>query len=539
MGKLRLSSFFHSNSPSSADAETKKQNRRSFSALSASLRHKDAEENGAAAQASKPETASQQSTSRMVALARSITAETEKLEAYMKANDLPMPSFDVDAPADFPRLPEDIQRSRQEIIYATKELGRLAHGPRESVRWGVWEFLDVLALTAVNHYGLGKSSGAPVSHLLSKLVPVDSTVTLAELQTKTTLDPINLARLLRMAMTNGIFREPSPGVIAHTAASRVLAEDEDMNAWVGFNGEDILRASGHVLQALEAHPEATSLTRAGFQFAFDTVDKEPMFATFGKDPERARRMGRAMASLTGGEGYEPSYFVDVEKGGYDFSDIDAAGGTFVDIGGSHGFMCVDLASRYKNMKFVVQDLQKTVDSAPKPISPDPQVAERITLLAHDFFTEQVTKGADVYFFRWVIHNYSNPYAIRILKNLIPALKPGARIIINDHCLREPGQENPWDERVMRRMDVVMLALLNAQERTEAEFRALFAAADERFVFKGVRRPKGCRMSIVEAVWEPEKVGKADEGAAAPAVAEPDATEVKPATLGEPTSDEAK
>ena len=197
-----------------------------------------------------------------------------------------------------------------------------------------------------------------------------------------------------MAMTNGIFREPSPGVIAHTAQSRVLAEDENMQAWIGFNGEDIFPAAGHVLQALKAHPEATSLTRAGFQFAFDTVDKEPMFATFGKDPNRARRMGRAMASLTGGEGYEPSYFVDAAQGGYDFSALDAAGGTFVDIGGSHGFICVDLATRYRNMKFVVQDLQKTVDSAPTPISADPQVAGRITLLAHDFFTEQVTKDAD-------------------------------------------------------------------------------------------------------------------------------------------------
>ena len=36
---------------------------------------------------------------------------------------------------------------------------------------------------------------------------------------------------------------------------------------------------------------------------------------------------------------------------------------------------------------------------------------------------------------------------------------------------------------MRRMDVVMLTLLNAQERTEAEFRALFEAAGEGFVFK--------------------------------------------------------
>ena len=343
-------------------------------------------------------------------------------------------------------------------------------------------------------------------HATAKLVPVDSTITLAELQTKTSLDPINLARVLRMAMTNGIFREPSPGVIAHTAASRVLAEDEDMQAWVGFNGEDILPAAGHVLQSLQAHPEATSLTRAGFQFAFNTVDKEPMFATFGKDPTRARRMGRAMASLTGGEGYEPSYFVDVEKGGYDFSDLDAAGGTFVDIGGSHGFMCVDLANKYKNMKFVVQDLPKTVESAPTPISADPQVADRITLLAHDFFTEQVTKDADgniflslslslpplpslpylllaVYYFRWIIHNYSTPYAVRLLKNLIPALKPGARILINDHCLREAGQEAPWDETVMRRMDMVMMTLLNAQERTEQEFKALFAAAGEGFVFK--------------------------------------------------------
>lgn len=82
-----------------------------------------------------------------------------------------------------------------------------------------------------------------------------------------------------------------------------------------------------------------------------------------------------------------------------------------------------------------------------------------------------------------MHNYSTPYAVKILQNLIPALKPGARIIINDHCLREPGQENPWDEKIMRRMDMVMLTLLNAQERTEAEFRELFRLADGRFVFR--------------------------------------------------------
>lgn len=36
---------------------------------------------------------------------------------------------------------------------------------------------------------------------------------------------------------------------------------------------------------------------------------------------------------------------------------------------------------------------------------------------------------------------------------------------------------------MRSMDLLMLTLLNAQERTEKEFEQLFMAADERFVFK--------------------------------------------------------
>lgn len=95
----------------------------------------------------------------------------------------------------------------------------------------------------------------------------------------------------------------------------------------------------------------------------------------------------------------------------------------------------------------------------------------------------------MYFLRWIIHNYSALYAISILRSLIPALKPGARIVINEHCLAEPGRKNesPWDERQMRDMDMIMLTLLNAEERDELTFRNLFAAADARFEFR-VRLP---------------------------------------------------
>lgn len=195
-------------------------------------------------------------------------------------------------------------------------------------------------------------------------------------------------------MTKGLFHEPTPNHIAHTAASRALAEDADLEAWLGFNADDIFPAAAHVLEAITAYPEATSLTRSGFCFAFDTVDKEPMFVTFGKDANRARRMGKAMASLTGGEGYEVRYLLDVEGGGYDFGEVDERGGTLVDVGGSIGFVAVEMARRYRNMRFVVQDLPKTVESAPRPVDGDEQVAGRVQLMAHDFWGEQSVKGAD-------------------------------------------------------------------------------------------------------------------------------------------------
>jgi hypothetical protein len=74
------------------------------------------------------------------------------------------------------------------------------------------------------------------------------------------------------------------------------------------------------------------------------------------------------------------------------------------------------------------------------------------------------------------------------------------------------------------MDLVMLTLLNAQERSADEFATLFAKADPRYKFIGVTRPKGCRMSIVEAVWEGEDA--VDAPAAAGVIETIDAEEVQ-------------
>jgi hypothetical protein len=54
------------------------------------------------------------------------------------------------------------------------------------------------------------------------------------------------------------------------------------------------------------------------------------------------------------------------------------------------------------------------------------------------------------------------------------------------------------------MDVNMITMFNAIERTEEEWKEIFALADPRFEFVGVLNPKereGNLFAIVETVWK--------------------------------------
>jgi hypothetical protein len=79
------------------------------------------------------------SASTMVELAKIITRESEKLEKYLKESGSPMPSFDINGPANFPSLPDDMKKSRLALLKATQDLEYLVTGPTEKVRWMAWD----------------------------------------------------------------------------------------------------------------------------------------------------------------------------------------------------------------------------------------------------------------------------------------------------------------------------------------------------------------------------------------------------------------
>lgn len=133
---------------------------------------------------------------------------------------------------------------------------------------------------------------------------------------------------------------------------------------------------------------------------------------------------------------------------YHWADI-KPGGIVVDIGGSQGHVSVHLAQAFPSLRFIVQDLPGVASEAKSTYRIPANVADRVTLMAHDFFAKQPVKDVDVFLIRYVFHNWSDAYCVRILRNLVPALKPGARIVVNDHLMPEPNTLPLLKEREIR------------------------------------------------------------------------------------------
>lgn len=124
-------------------------------------------------------------------------------------------------------------------------------------------------------------------------------------------------------------------------------------------------------------------------------------------------------------------------------------------------------------------------------------------MPYDFLAQtQPVRDADVYFFRWILHNWSDKYCMLILRNLIPALKPGALVIVADNVLPPPGVLPRWREERVRSMDLTMKELQNARERELHDWRALFERTDSRFRFRKAEQPPGSMLWMMEILWEP-------------------------------------
>ncbi|CZR65817.1 related to sterigmatocystin 7-O-methyltransferase precursor [Phialocephala subalpina] len=369
----------------------------------------------------------------------------------------------------------DEQEARLDLIDLIPELNAALIGDVAYLRELAWSAVHVLPIAAINRWGLAKH------------VPLDGSISYPDLSQKSGISVPMLKRTLRHAMTSRLFTETN-NLISHSPTSRLLVTNPGLAAWVDLHTETAFKSLAHTMDALEKWPDSTSPREGGYSLAVGKPGEISVYEDVARDPVRTVNFGRAMQFLSSGEGYEVEGLVE----GYPWGKLGK--GTVVDVGGANGFASAAISKAFPDLKVVVQDIRMTEDT--KVNYPD----TNIEWMVHDYFTPQPVIGADVYFYRFVFHNLYDDKAIDVLRAAIPALKPGARILINDECLPEPGKVRWRNERAARNMDLVMLASMSGREREASDWESLFKKADERYKFLSAGVAPQSLLWLIEAEW---------------------------------------
>lgn len=130
-----------------------------------------------------------------------------------------------------------------------------------------------------------------------------------------------------------------------------------------------------------------------------------------------------------------------------------------------------------------------------------ELKPRISFQAQDILRPQTLPDADVYLLRSILHDWSDKYAVIILKNLVPALKNGARILIADFIMPETSTGPMWIERLSTTKSMQMMAAVNSKERTEEDWVEVIKRADSRYSVEAVVTPPGSAMAVIEIMFK--------------------------------------
>ena len=96
--------------------------------------------------------------------------------------------------------------------------------------------------------------------------------------------------------------------------------------------------------------------------------------------------------------------------------------------------------------------------------------ERCTLASGDMFSS-VPTGVDAYIMKHIIHDWPDETCLKILKACRKGLNPNGKLLVVDNVIQPGNRVYPG-----KFLDLQMLIFPGGCERTEKQFRELFAAA---------------------------------------------------------------
>jgi hypothetical protein len=259
----------------------------------------------------------------------------------------------------------------------------------------------------------------------------------------------SLHRLLRMLAGEGVVRELRDGEFDLTALGDTLRSDGPNSVL----DRALYLAAPEVWAAWDQMRQSIMTGEA----AFERLHGAPFYRYMAQHPQVGAHFNRWMTRSS-----ELDNAAVVAS--YDFSPFR----TVVDVGGGQGATLAAILRAHPSLRGILFDLPEVVEHA-APLR-EPELAGRCEIVGGDMI-QTVPPGADAYVIKMVFTGESDERAVAVLGNCVEAIAEGGRLLVVDIVMPSGDEPHP-----ARAMDLLMLALFRGRIRTEAEFRALFAAA---------------------------------------------------------------
>jgi hypothetical protein len=262
--------------------------------------------------------------------------------------------------------------------------------------------------------------------------------------------PRALYRLLRAVASVGVLTEDGAGAFALTALGQFLRADhpQSVHGWAIYAGHPTSWGTWQHLR----HSVETG------EPAFRHLHGVDVWTYREQHPDAGATFDRAMTSNSLQQR-------DAVVAGYDF----AAARTVVDVGGGQGALLAAVLAAHPQARGVLFDQPEVVAGA-APLLRAAGVAERCAVVGGSFF-DAVPDGGDVYLLKSIVHDWDDAQATAILRACRRAMGPAARLLLVERVLAPGATPDPG-----KFVDLTMLVMAGGQERTAAEYAALYEAA---------------------------------------------------------------
>lgn len=270
-----------------------------------------------------------------------------------------------------------------------------------------------------------------------------------ELARLTGTDGPSLARALRTLACMGVFEETEPQTLRQSPMSEFLRSGVPgswRNLCIAKSEPGYLRAFAEIEYSL----------RTG-KPALEQVTGKSFFENFS-DGYYGAAFHAAMTDWSATE--SPAV-----TAAYDFSAIR----NLCDVGGGHGDLLGTILEHNPDLSGTLFDAPAVIETARS--SPAKQVLlSRCQFIAGNFL-ESVPAGPDAYIMKHILHDWDDERSQRLLANVRKAVPSSGKLLVVDAVIPPGNEYSP-----SKLLDMVMLVALGGLERSEQQFRDLFASA---------------------------------------------------------------